>query len=176
MSKYQLVLYPDEALRKKAHPVAQIDGQLNDLISAMAAIMYRYNGIGLAAPQVGYLHRVILADVGDGLLTLINPEILQSEGADYKEEGCLSLPEIKVGVRRKETILVRGIDRHGKEKELQLTGLKARVIQHEIDHLNGKLIIDYATTVEKFQLRDQLEQLEKRYRFQELTNQRRQTG
>ncbi len=168
MSKYQLVLYPDVVLRKRALEVAQIDGDLNDLISAMAGIMYQYNGIGLAAPQVGYLQRVILADIGEGLLTLVNPEIIQSEGAAYLEEGCLSLPEIQVGVNRKERILVRGLDSDGKEKELELHGLMARVVQHEIDHLEGKLIIDYASTVERFQIRDQLEMLEKKYKFHTL--------
>ncbi len=165
MPQYNLVLYPDVVLRQQAQPVADVTGDVNELIRAMTDIMYRYNGIGLAAPQVGYLQRVILADIGEGLLTLVNPEILQSAGQAFKEEGCLSLPEIQVPVKRKETVLVRGIDAQGKERQLELSGLMARVVQHEIDHLNGKLIIDYASIADKYKIKDQLEKLEKLYKF-----------
>lgn len=165
MAKYNLVLYPDMVLRQQAQAVDDVSGDIHELIQAMTEIMHRYNGIGLAAPQVGYLQRVILADIGEGLLALANPEILQSAGQAYKEEGCLSLPEIQVPVSRKETILVRGIDAQGKEQQLELSGLMARVVQHEIDHLNGKLIIDYASVADKYKIKDQLEKLEKLYKF-----------
>jgi len=169
MPKYNLVLYPDDVLRRQAQTVADVTGDVNELITAMTHIMYRYNGIGLAAPQVGYLQRIIIADTGEGLLALVNPQILQSEGQAWKEEGCLSLPKIQVPVKRKETILVRGIDARGREVERELSGLTARVVQHEIDHLNGTLIIDYASVADRYKIRDELEQLENNYRAQTVT-------
>ncbi len=165
MGKYRLVLYPDDVLRQQAEEVKNINGSVNELIEAMREIMYKYNGIGLAAPQVGYLQRIIMADTGDGLLTLINPEIVEGDGRDRMEEGCLSLPEVHVEISRQRQILVRGWDMHGKERKLELMGLMARVIQHEIDHLNGRLIIDYASTAERLKNAPQLEKLEKRYPF-----------
>lgn len=156
---YELRLYPDSVLRKKSLPIQDVDGAVRDLMNGMAEIMYRYNGIGLAAPQVGMLHRIIIADVGEGLLTLANPEILQKEGEGRLEEGCLSLPEIHVNVARSQSIFVRGIDPEGKEVQHELSDLMARVIQHEIDHLNGVLIIDYASATEKIFLRKPLKEL-----------------
>jgi len=107
-------------------------------------MMYGRKGIGLAAPQVGTLERVIIADIGEGLISMINPEILTGFGEDNMEEGCLSLPDTVVNIKRKQSILFRYIDKSENEKESELNGLTARVIQHEIDHLNGVLIIDYA--------------------------------
>ncbi len=168
MGKYQLVLYPDAVLRQRAHEVSQIDGKTYDLLKAMQEIMYRYKGIGLAAPQVGYLQRIIIADTGEGLLALINPEIVQQEGNARQDEGCLSLPEVRVEVPRSESIAVRAWDADGKERQLELKGLSARVVQHEIDHLNGRLIIDYASTAERLKNAAQLEKLEKMFKFKVL--------
>ncbi len=165
MRSFKLVLYPDEVLRKPSQEIKTIDERLHGLIKAMAEIMYTNNGIGLAAPQVGYLSRVIVADVGDGLLTLINPEIISKDGDDFKEEGCLSLPGISVGINRPIKIKVKAIRPDEKEVVLNLEGLKARVVQHEIDHLNGRLIIDYASTLQRLQFKEQLEKLEKQYPF-----------
>ena len=165
MSRFNLVLYPDAVLRQKAEAVGNIDGHVNDLVRAMKQIMYKHRGIGLAAPQVGYLQRVVIADVDDRFLVLINPEILQGEGTEKREEGCLSLPDIHVDVSRKTDILVRAWDLDGREQQLELRGLMARVVQHEIDHLNGRLIIDYANTMERLKMADALEKLEKRYPF-----------
>ncbi len=156
---YQLKVYPDAVLRGQAAAVNTVDGSVNELIQAMTNIMYRYNGIGLAAPQVGYLQRIIMADIGEGLITLINPQIREAEGQAYAAEGCLSLPDIRVTVDRHDSILVQGIDVQGREVQYELNGLSARVIQHEIDHLNGVLIIDYASTVEKYRIRDTLQAL-----------------
>jgi len=161
--KYPLVLYPDTVLRGKALPIAEMDGELQKLISAMAEIMYHNGGIGLSAPQVGRLKRLIVADIGKGLLVLANPEIVQSQGSAHQEEGCLSLPEIRIGVTRREHILVRGINAQGREEEKVLHGMLARVVQHEIDHLNGKLIIDYAGLIDKYRISDQLSFLQKQY-------------
>ncbi|MCK6562950.1 peptide deformylase [bacterium] len=160
-SVYRLRLYPDAVLRKKSLPLDDVNGAVRDLMAGMAEIMYRYNGIGLAAPQVGMLQRIIIADVGAGLLTLANPEILQKTGEGRLEEGCLSLPEIQVNIARSQSIFVRGLDPEGKEVQHELSDLMARVIQHEIDHLNGVLIIDYASATEKILLRRQLKELQK---------------
>jgi peptide deformylase len=160
-TRFQLKLYPDAVLRKKSLPINEVDGAVRDLMEGMAGIMYTYNGVGLAAPQVGMLQRIIIADIGEGLIALANPEILQKEGEDRLEEGCLSLPEIQVNIARSQSIFVRGINPEGKETQHELSGLMARVIQHEIDHLNGVLIIDYASTAEKILLRKKLKELRK---------------
>lgn len=160
-SVYRLRLYPDAVLRKKSLPLDGVNGAVRDLMAGMAEIMYTYNGIGLAAPQVGMLQRIIIADVGEGLITLANPEILQKEGEGRLEEGCLSLPDIQVDIARSQSIFVRGLNPEGKEVQHELSDLMARVIQHEIDHLNGVLIIDYASATEKILLRRQLKELQK---------------
>jgi peptide deformylase len=116
-------------------------------MKAMTRLMRGLKGIGLAAPQVGIAQRVIIADIGEELLVLANPEICAPEGEDRLREGCLSLPNIQVDVRRAQSILVRGIGHDGKELERELRGLAARVIQHEIDHLNGVLIIDHGPAI-----------------------------
>ena len=163
MNEPQLKLYPDAVLREHAHPVNNVDGAIHDLIKGMSRIMYHYQGIGLAAPQVGILQRVIIADIGEGLILLINPDIIQQEGFENSEEGCLSLPEIHVDISRSQSISVKGINSAGNEIVLDLSGLMARVIQHEIDHLNGVLIIDHASTVEKYILSKQLDELKSQY-------------
>ncbi len=161
--KIQLTFYPDKVLREKALPVVNLNGDLHDLINTMAILMYENHGIGLAAPQVGVIKRIIMADIGEGLLTLINPEIIEQEGRDKLEEGCLSLPGIQVQIDRNYTTLVRGVDKEGRARELELDGLMSRIIQHEIDHLNGVLIIDHASVAEKFLLKEKLKQSRREY-------------
>lgn len=162
---HNIKLYPDSVLREKALPVDDMGGDISELIDGMAEIMYSYQGIGLAAPQVGVLKRVIIADIGDGLLSMVNPEILEKGDEDRLEEGCLSLPNIQVEIERKKMISVRGISQEGKEITLELNGLMARVIQHEIDHLNGILIIDYVPLAEKFLLHKKLTELKKGHKI-----------
>ena len=162
---HNIKLYPDSVLREKALPVDDMGGDISELIDGMAEIMYSYQGIGLAAPQVGVLKRVIIADIEDGLLSMVNPEILEKGDEDRLEEGCLSLPNIQVEIERKKMISVRGISQEGKEITLELNGLMARVIQHEIDHLNGILIIDYVPLAEKFLLHKKLTELKKGYKI-----------
>jgi len=135
--------YPDPILRRTAVPVAEVSKSVRTLLREMARIMYNHEGIGLAAPQIGVLRRLIIADIGEGLLSLINPEILHRRGEASLLEGCLSLPNVRVQVTRNESIVVRGIDAAEREITRDLSGLMARVIQHEIDHLNGVLILDY---------------------------------
>lgn len=149
MKKYTLKIYPDSVLRETALNVDNITGSTQHLLKSMSNILYGYRAIGLAAPQVGILKRVLIADIGDGLITMINPEILSGFGNEKMEEGCLSLPDTRVDVNRKETLFVKYIDDDEKENEREFHGLTARVIQHEIDHLNGVLIIDHASLMDK---------------------------
>jgi peptide deformylase len=114
--------------------------------------MYSNRAIGLAAPQVGILKRVIVADIGEELITMINPEIMTGLGQDFMEEGCLSLPNTEVYVGRKKSIFVKYLDKNEKEKEDEFQGLLARVIQHEVDHLDGVLIIDQGIIVNQLRL------------------------
>jgi len=143
-----LRLYPDPVLQRKAVPVTDVDGKVRTLMKTMANIMYTCQGIGMAAPQLGVLRRVIVADVGEGLLSLANPEVLSREGEECLLEGCLSIPGVTVNVRRETVVVVHGIDAAGRPCERILTGLAARVVQHELDHLNGVLILDHGPPVD----------------------------
>lgn len=143
----QLRLYPDSALRAKALPVGDVDGAVSALMKKMTRLVRKYQGIGLAAPQVGIAQRVIIAEIGEKLLALANPEISAPEGEEHLQEGCLSLPNLRVDVRRAHSVVVRGLGADGKELEREVRGLPARVIQHEIDHLNGVLIIDHGPAI-----------------------------
>ena len=122
--------------------------------------MRHFAGIGLAAPQIGISKKLIVADIGDGPVMLANPKILKTKGAGKMEEGCLSIPGINVIIKRAEEVIVNGLNEKGKVIELKAQGLLARVLQHEIDHLNGRLIIDliidYLSLLEKFRLRLQM--------------------
>ena len=111
----------------------------------MAETMYHADGIGLAAPQVGVLKRIIVIDIGDGLIELINPTIIFEEGEQFEAEGCLSVPGLAGRVKRPSHVIVEGLDRHGEEVEIEGFGLLARALCHEIDHLDGILFIDKAS-------------------------------
>ncbi|GAB5047527.1 peptide deformylase [Thermodesulfovibrio sp. TK110] len=154
MAILEIKKYPDQVLKRKAELVTDIDGDLQKLIDDMIETMYNSNGIGLAAPQVGVLKRLIVVDTSlreenHSLIVLINPEIINSEGEILSEEGCLSLPGFITRLKRNEKIFVRGLDRKGKTIEIEATGLLARALQHEIDHLNGILIIDRITPLKR---------------------------
>jgi peptide deformylase len=152
----RLRIYPDSVLRDKSSPVKNINGETHEFIKDMRDLMYSYEGIGLAAPQVGILQRIIIADNEGETLTLINPKIIEENGEDALEEGCLSLPGIWLDVNRSETIVVQDIYPDGKERRRKYSGLIARIIKHEIDHLNGILILDYASTLEKYMINKKL--------------------
>jgi peptide deformylase len=157
-----LVKYPESILRAKAEPVQQMDKEIDDLIHHMANVMYLDDGVGLAAPQVGISKRVIVLDIGDGLKSVLNPEIIEkSKEEENIEEGCLSLPEIRVDVSRPFRIVVQGRNENDKRIQVEADGLLARVLQHEIDHLNGILIIDFASSVSRSLLKPKLKKLEK---------------
>lgn len=142
-------IYPDPILRKKAQAIKNIDGKVKDIADRMAKVMYANKGIGLAAPQIGILSRILIADIGEGCRVLINPEIVGGEGESIMEEGCLSLPTIEVPVKRMEKVFVRGRNLEGKEVSLELSCFPGRVYQHEIDHLDGILIIHHISRLKR---------------------------
>jgi peptide deformylase len=134
-----------EVLRQKARDVAAVDRRVEALIAEMGDVMYRAHGVGLAAPQVGESIRLLVYDAGDGLRALINPTILKQKGEQFEpEEGCLSIPGLRGVVRRANEIVVKAQDASGKPIRLRASEFEARVIQHEIDHLDGILFIDRA--------------------------------
>ncbi len=137
----------DETLRKKARPIDTLNRRMITLLDDMAETMYAEEGCGLAAPQVGVLRRAIVVDVGDenGLIQLINPEIVSTEGTQENAEGCLSVPGRRGYVPRPQKAVVRGINRAGKPVEIEAEGLLAVAFSHEIDHLDGTLFIDRMT-------------------------------
>lgn len=138
----------DPVLRQKAKTVAQVDARIRRLLDDMVDTMYSARGIGLAAPQVGISQRVIVVDIGDGPIRMVNPKIVRvGEEEEEATEGCLSIPGIIGEVWRAYDITVRGFDENGKPVKIDAEGLLARVFQHEIDHLDGKLFIDIATDV-----------------------------
>ncbi len=154
-------LYGDPILRKKALPVTTVGVSERILIKALWAAMYENKGVGLAAPQVGVSQQIFVADVGEGPLAIINPKILKKSGSGKMEEGCLSIPDVKVIVRRPKEILVQYTNENNQKIEGKLTELLARVFLHEYDHLNGKLIIDYATLAQKVKLQKKLKEIKK---------------
>jgi len=135
-------LYGDQVLRRKSQEVKEINEDIGKLIDNMARLMHRNKGLGLAAPQVGILKRVIVADVGDGLTSLVNPRIVWRQGRHIMSEGCLSVPGISLEIKRSQEVIVEGLNRDGEKIQLGAVGLLARVLQHEIDHLDGVLIVD----------------------------------
>lgn len=144
-----IVKEPDEVLHQVAKEVKKVTPNIQKLLTDMADTMYDAEGVGLAAPQIGILKRVIVVDVGDehGLIELINPEIVSKEGEQFGPEGCLSIPGYRGDVRRAMTVTVKGLDRNGNEVTYTGSELLARAFQHEIDHLNGVLYTDIAERV-----------------------------
>jgi peptide deformylase len=134
----------DPVLRKKAKKVQAVDVLVLQLLDDMLETMYLAKGVGLAAPQVGISKRIIVCDAGEGPVKLINPRIMRSEGNELMFEGCLSLPNLCGEVERAAKVLVKGLNPKGEVCKLEAEGMMARVLQHEIDHLDGKLFIDIA--------------------------------
>jgi peptide deformylase len=139
----------DPVLRKATTPVEEVTDEIRALISDMFDTMYAAEGIGLAAPQVGRTERVTVMDVEGQKLALINPEIIEREGSARGEEGCLSIPDIFGDVTRATRVVVRALNEKGEEIEAEGTELLARCMQHEIDHLDGKLFIDYLSMLKR---------------------------
>lgn len=143
MAILEIEEYGEPVLREKALPVKEITPEILNLIKDMAETMYTDSGAGLAAPQVGVLKRIIVIDEDkEGLMVLVNPEIIKSEGEVIDEEGCLSIPGIYSDVKRSSKVTVKALNENGDQIEITKEGLTARALQHEIDHLNGILFID----------------------------------
>ena len=160
MAKLRILEFPDPRLRKKAVPVEVVDDPLRQLIDDMFETMYEAPGIGLAATQVDVHRRLLVADVSqekDEPQVLINPEILERDGSAITEEGCLSVPGYYEEIERAEHIKVRYLDRDGNEQESEYEGLLAVCVQHEIDHLDGKLFVDYLSEIKRQRIRKRLE-------------------
>ena len=159
MAKLTILEFPDPRLRTKAKPVENVDDELRSLVDDMFETMYDAPGIGLAATQVDVHKRLLVADVTADKSephVLINPEIIEKDGVTTTEEGCLSVPGYYEEVKRAEHIRVRFLDRHGKQVELETEGLLAVCIQHEMDHLDGKLFVDYLSEAKRMRIRKKL--------------------
>jgi peptide deformylase len=159
MALLKILHYPDPRLNKVARPIATVDDAIRKLIADMAETMYAAPGIGLAATQVDRHVRMILVDTSeskDDLKVFINPEILATSGESEHEEGCLSVPGIYDTVTRPERVRVRALDRDGQPFELEADGLMAVCVQHEIDHLNGKVFVEYLSRLKQERIRKKM--------------------
>jgi len=159
MTLLDILQYPDSALRTVAEPVLDVDGELDALVSNMFKTMYEAPGIGLAATQVNVHKRLVVMDISEENnepLTLINPELLLAEGEAEMQEGCLSIPGVFENVKRPANIRISAIDRQGNPYELEAEGLLAVCIQHEIDHLNGKLFVDHLSSLKRNRIRKKI--------------------
>lgn len=145
--------FPDSLLRKKAARIYRIGKSEKENLASMAETMYMNEGVGLAALQVGIDKQLAVIDVGKGLLRMVNPVIVKKDGREVHEEGCLSVPGVSVRVKRARSVTVNFLNEDGEAIQLKATGLLARAIQHEIDHLSGKLIVDYLNPVKKLLLK-----------------------
>jgi peptide deformylase len=151
-------LYGDPVLRQVATPVREITAEIKRIIADMTETMWHQVGIGLAAPQVGLPHRILVMDDGSGgAQALINPVIESRSGTIREAEGCLSLPGVFGVVERTKTITVRAMDADGKPVSLEATGLKARIVQHELDHLDGVLFIDRLPPVTRDRIKKKIQ-------------------
>ncbi|HGN0870386.1 TPA: peptide deformylase [Providencia alcalifaciens] len=172
MSVLNVLHYPDERLRTVAKPVEKVDASIQRIIDDMFDTMYDEEGIGLAATQVDIHQRIIVIDVSESRnerLVLINPELLNKEGETGIEEGCLSIPEQLGFVPRAEKVKIRALDYNGTSFELETDGLLAICIQHEMDHLVGKLFVDYLSPLKRQRIRQKVEKLD-RLRAKEAKN------
>jgi len=160
MARLNVLHYPDSRLRKPALPVETVDASIRNLVADMLETMYAAPGIGLAATQVNVQKRVVVMDLSEDKnqpRVFINPTVLEREGESEHEEGCLSVPGFYETVRRAERVRVSALDLDGEPFELEALGLLAVCIQHEIDHLDGKLFVDYLSTLKRDRIRKKLE-------------------
>lgn len=159
MATLEILQYPDERLRWRAAPVERVDERLRRLVDDMLETMYAAPGIGLAATQIGIDERVAVIDTSehrDAPLVLVNPEIVARDGSAESEEGCLSIPGVFEKVRRAERVTVRALDRDGEPFERTVDGLLAVCVQHEIDHLDGRLFIDHLSLLKRQRINKRL--------------------
>jgi peptide deformylase len=164
MALRTILHYPDPRLRQVARPVTSVDAKIRQLVDDMAETMYAAPGIGLAAIQIHVPKRVVVIDVSetrDRLQVFINPQIIERDGKQVFEEGCLSVPGVFDEVERSRHVRVRALDRDGQPFELEAEGLLATCIQHEIDHLDGKVFVDYLSRLKQSRIRKRLEKQER---------------
>ncbi len=160
MALLDILRFPDKRLRTKAAPVDTVTDGVREFLDDMLETMYAAPGIGLAATQVNVHQQIVVIDVSeekDLPYCFINPKITQADGEEICEEGCLSVPEFYAEVKRAETITVEALDRNGKKFELEAKGLLAVCIQHELDHLKGKLFVDYLSPLKQKRLKKKME-------------------
>ncbi|TMO54294.1 peptide deformylase [Pseudoalteromonas phenolica] len=160
MAKLEVLRFPDERLRTVAEPVTEVNDEIRQIVKDMLETMYDENGIGLAATQVDIHKRIVVIDVsedGNEPLVLINPEIIAKDGSTISEEGCLSVPQSYAKVDRAEQVTVKALNENGEEYTYEADGLLAICTQHELDHLMGKLFIDYLSPLKRQRIRKKLE-------------------
>ncbi len=165
VSILSIIEFPDPRLRTVAKPVKEVDKALGGLVDDMFETMYEAHGVGLAATQVNVHQRIIVIDISeekDQPVCLINPEIMDSLGEEESDEGCLSVPGIFEPVTRAETIKVKALDKRGESFELEADGLLAVCIQHEMDHLLGKLFVDYLSPLKRQRIKKKMQKMHKR--------------
>ena len=160
MARLDILHFPDPRLRRRAAPVGSVDDRVRRLIDDMLETMYEAPGIGLSAPQVNVSKRVVTIDVSkdrNAPLCLVNPEVRSAGGETEIEEGCLSVPGVYELVKRPERVRVHALDRDGRSREIEAEGLLAVCIQHEIDHLDGRLFVDYLSRLKRQRIRKKAE-------------------
>ena len=165
MTILKILTYPNPRLYKIAKPVDEINKCHQDLIKNMTHTMYLFNGIGLAATQVDFHERIIVIDISEeknNLMVLINPDILERTGSQEYQEGCLSVPHVFEKVERFEKIKVKALDQDGKHFEFEAEGLLSVCIQHEVDHLDGKVFVDYLSTLKRNRIKSKLIKVQKK--------------
>jgi peptide deformylase len=164
LSVLTILEFPDERLRKKAALVQAVDGKIKKLVDDMLETMYQAKGVGLAATQVNVHQRIVVIDVSeekDNPLCLINPEIIAKDGVEESEEGCLSVPGFFEKVKRAERIKVKALNKEGQPFEFEADALLAVCVQHELDHLEGKLFVDYISALKRQRIKKKLEKIHK---------------
>ncbi len=167
VSLLPILEFPDDRLRKKAALIKTVDKKITKLVDDMIETMYEASGVGLAATQVNHHIRLIVIDISDEKnepLCLINPEFIEKTGEKISEEGCLSVPNFFEDIQRAETIKIRALDRVGQPFELEADELLSVCIQHEMDHLNGKLFVDYISPLKRQRIKTKLEKIHRKNR------------
>lgn len=168
ITELKIRTFGDPVLRRKAYFIKGVTDSHRETLSHMAELMYSHSGIGLAGPQVGESEALIVVDIGTGLYKLANPRVIKKSGRRTMEEGCLSIPGVCLNVKRAGRVLISAQDESGKPVNIEAEDLLASVFQHEIDHLKGKLIVDYASFFDKLKIKKALKALEEKSRDEEL--------
>lgn len=166
MAERPIVLYGDPVLREKSRPVEKVDREIKDLVDDLIATLKDASGLGLAAPQIGAAKRIFIVDLSvldldESIRVFINPEIIEEEGEILLEEGCLSFPGIYQKLVRSDIVKMKATDREGKEFTIEASGMLARALLHEYDHLEGRLFIDYFSPVSRAMIKGKLSKLKK---------------